>query len=968
MAQALPALFALVVVAIVLTMVHDLIRRPTIRRLAGRNVVRRRGEAILVVAGSLLGTAIILASMIVGDTLGASIRDFGRTELGPIDEVARVQGLADHARLAEALAPPIPGTDGTLSMVAGTAAVKTTGREPLAEPSASLLETDFDAARRFGADVNATGLATAGPTPQGDEAVLSSSLADALDLRAGGRIEAHAYGSRRTFSVRQVLPKLGLVGFGEPAMYVAPGTVAAMAGPFAAGAESDGPGGVAAAPPNGLVLISNTGGVFDGADSTPAVERQLRQRLEGFEAVEVDPVKEELLEEADDNAAQFLELFGTIGGFGVIAGILLLINIFVMLADERKSELGMLRAVGLKRNQLVRSFGLEGGIYAVVSSLVGVAVGVAVGRVIVIAAQRVFNSGEADFFQISLRFTAEAGTLATGFVVGLVISLVTVWGASLRLARLNVIRAIRDVPEPVLQRQGLRTLVLGAVGVLVGALLVSAGFGADSWFGAMAGVPVLAMSSIPLLSRLLPRRAVVSVACIVTLVWEVGAFGILSDALRNPPIAAFLVQGVTLVAAAVTLGTVNADISGHFILQRLMPRGRSLSARLALAYPLARRFRTAMLLFMYALVIFTLTFLAIMSNLFGQQAPRFADETRAGYDILLESNPANPATAEILTSQPDVVAATPLLRAFPDWTTAEHDDRTQWPLTGFDEGILARGVPTIASRSPEYRSDRAVWEDVLRSPDKAILSDFFLSGGGPPESILEPGDKVTIYNRVTGQQRELTVAGLVSSDWVLNGAFVGSPFARSFLGPDAVPSRFYAATAPGADSDVVARRLQGALLEHGVDADAFPTLIKSQLSQQEGFFRLMEGYLGLGLLVGIAGLGVVMVRAVRERRRQIGMLRAMGFGHGVVRTAFLFEAGFIAVQGIFMGVVLAIVSSYQLLSNTDTFGEARLAYDVPWLTLAIVLGSALLASILATAAPASQASRIKPAVALRIAD
>ena len=138
--------------------------------------------------------------------------------------------------------------------------------------------------------------------------------------------------------------------------------------------------------------------------------------------------------------------------------------------------------------------------------------------------------------------------------------------------------------------------------------------------------------------------------------------------------------------------------------------------------------------------------------------------------------------------------------------------------------------------------------------------------------------------------------------------------------------------------------------------------------RQEGFFRLMEGYLGLGLLIGIAGLGVVMVRAVRERRRQIGMLRAMGFGNRVVRTAFLVEAGFIALQGVLIGVVLALISSYQLLSNTDTFGEERLAYEVPWLTLLIVLAAALAASILATAAPAAQASRIKPAVALRIAD
>ena len=63
-------------------------------RLAGRNTLRRKGEALLVVLGSLLGTAIITSSFVVGDTLHATIRDQARTRLGPIDEVVLVHDLA----------------------------------------------------------------------------------------------------------------------------------------------------------------------------------------------------------------------------------------------------------------------------------------------------------------------------------------------------------------------------------------------------------------------------------------------------------------------------------------------------------------------------------------------------------------------------------------------------------------------------------------------------------------------------------------------------------------------------------------------------------------------------------------------------------------------------------------------------------------------------------------------------------
>jgi putative ABC transport system permease protein len=183
-----------------------------------------------------------------------------------------------------------------------------------------------------------------------------------------------------------------------------------------------------------------------------------------------------------------------------------------------------------------------------------------------------------------------------------------------------------------------------------------------------------------------------------------------------------------------------------------------------------------------------------------------------------------------------------------------------------------------------------------------------------------------------------------------------------------VSSRLFVGLKPGTNHDRAAQRLTGSLVEYGVKADTVGALVRLQLQQQQGFIRLMQGYLALGLLVGVAGLGVVMVRAVRERRRQIGMLRAMGFSRRVVRAAFLLEAAFVAVQGIVVGVVLALVVSFQLLSHSSVFGQTRLQYSVPWAAVGILVLVAVAASLAATAAPATQASRIRPAVALRIAD
>jgi putative ABC transport system permease protein len=198
--------------------------------------------------------------------------------------------------------------------------------------------------------------------------------------------------------------------------------------------------------------------------------------------------------------------------------------------------------------------------------------------------------------------------------------------------------------------------------------------------------------------------------------------------------------------------------------------------------------------------------------------------------------------------------------------------------------------------------------------------------------------------------------------------FVTDELVAPFLGPLASPTRWYVSVSPGADAGAVADRLTGDLLANGVDARTFRDLVDEQLRQQNGFFRLMEGFLGLGLVIGIAGLGVVMVRAVRERRREIGMLRAMGFPSRVVRSAFLLEAAFIAVQGILIGIALGLLTSWSLLVNSSTFADQPLDFQVPWAALAVVATVPLVASLVAAAVPAARAAAITPAVALRIAD
>jgi putative ABC transport system permease protein len=239
-----------------------------------------------------------------------------------------------------------------------------------------------------------------------------------------------------------------------------------------------------------------------------------------------------------------------------------------------------------------------------------------------------------------------------------------------------------------------------------------------------------------------------------------------------------------------------------------------------------------------------------------------------------------------------------------------------------------------------------------------------------------PGDTLTVKDPGSGRQERKTVAGVLADATAFEGRgeLGGSPLVlatgglRDQFGARARPSAALVAVAPGASDQALAADLQGEFLSNGLVATRIRHLVEQDFAANRSFFQLLQGFLALGLVVGVAGLGVVMVRAVRERRRTVGVLRALGFPAGVVRRAFLLESSFVALEGILLGTALSIVTSYLLFRNDDDLAAAGGPFPIPWMNITLLVTATALASLAATAWPARQAARIRPAVALRIAD
>jgi putative ABC transport system permease protein len=165
---------------------------------------------------------------------------------------------------------------------------------------------------------------------------------------------------------------------------------------------------------------------------------------------------------------------------------------------------------------------------------------------------------------------------------------------------------------------------------------------------------------------------------------------------------------------------------------------------------------------------------------------------------------------------------------------------------------------------------------------------------------------------------------------------------------------------------VALHRVESAYLDHGLQARITADTLNDSLGPKIVLGYVLQGFVALTLLMGVAALGLIAARAVVERRHSVGAMRALGYTLWMVGAAFLSEQLFTAALGLAIGGTLGLVLSKNLF-DANFFEQYRtgLTFAIPWPSLVVIAASALLATFLATLLPAWQASRISPAEALR---
>jgi len=168
---------------------------------------------------------------------------------------------------------------------------------------------------------------------------------------------------------------------------------------------------------------------------------------------------------------------------------------------------------------------------------------------------------------------------------------------------------------------------------------------------------------------------------------------------------------------------------------------------------------------------------------------------------------------------------------------------------------------------------------------------------------------------------------------------------------------------PGADLTQLRADLESATKQFVVVQVQDREQFKGTQGQQiDTLLAILYGLLALAVVIAILGIINTLALSVVERRREIGMLRAVGMQRSQMRRTIYLESMLIAVFGAAVGVLLGIAFGWGFVSTLKDQGLDQVT--VPWgQVIAMLLGSGVV-GVLAALWPASRAARTRPLEAI----
>ncbi len=697
----------------------------------------------------------------------------------------------------------------------------------------------------------------------------------------------------------------------------------------------------------------------------------------------------EVIDQAEANAndsedfTQIISILGNILlGFAMVAlfvSLFIIYNTFAILVSQRVQQIGMLRAIGAGSGQIRNSIFIEAVLVGVIGSVLGILCGVGVAALI----KALFQS-QGGFPDTGTVISAR--TVIVALVVGLVATLVSALLPAFKAGRISPIEAMRS--EGSQQKNSRVRILFGALITLIGLVAVAYGLTGAAGLGGTLGLlglgAILTFVGVALLSGLFAGLAVQAlgrsgpvgvlgtIAGILLLVLGValllgGIVGLLygsgltgefviegqngaDDTTVTPPTGAS--QVVTLIFSAM-FGAIGALFlfSGPRALMdgvRLLIdsfRGGSEAKMVRIARENAARSpqRTAATATALMIGLALVTLVSVLGQSLRASLTDVLDNS-IGADLFVSTEFGDPL--------PDQFASELLAL---DGIDSVSEYRTISIRLGGPDGDVYRAdsfTATTEDRVLSYDLTDGTYDGV--SEGNAVLVTTSLA----EDRGLTVGETLAVEFE-DGVTDSLTIAGIVGNENFTNGALLMDNSVLLNHEADAGIESIGATISSSSNIDAVTEEAK----ELGDQYASVQVLNNDDIREQlesgiNGILVLINGLLGLALVVAFFGVVNTIVLSVLERTREIGLLRAVGMTRGQLMSTIRWEAIMVSLFGALLGIALGVLFGIAgVRAIPDTIID-RVA--IPWGTLIAIVIMAGLIGVLAAYLPARRASKLNP--------
>jgi putative ABC transport system permease protein len=659
-------------------------------------------------------------------------------------------------------------------------------------------------------------------------------------------------------------------------------------------------------------------GLADGSDleaGRRVYEQSLRAALDPAQmGLAVLPVKEQSLQ-ASRGATDFGEYFTYFSFFLVVSALLLATLFFRLGIEQRLREIGLLRAIGYSIEQIRSLFLREGLLLASIGSLAGLLGAIAYGA-LMMWGLRTWWSGAVGTTLLRLHVTPQS--LLIGGISGILVALACIWWTLRKLTpaspRSLLAGSVTSGERPVDQSRNkrFRSLTASRLAVIFGLL-----------------------------------GSLMLIAAALKLIGQVGGF---------------FGGGMLMLIAILFLWSawLRGDKKRTIYSQGRWGRGIWPMARLGFRNASSRPGRSVLCIALIA----SAAFIIVSVDAFRRDGKAASLDRRSGnggYALLAESllplvrDPNDEQEREEMNLNDDSLRGVKIAR----FRLRPGDDASCLNLyQPRNPRILAPRDDFISESRFSFQSSLAKTEAEKANP-WLLLDQEIAESPRPPVAIvpviadanslayvlhLKLGDEMTINAGNGAPVRLRVVAALSDSIFQSELLMSESNFLRLF--PEQEGYRVFLIDAPPETAEQVASVLEDRLSDFGLDALGTEEKLAGFHQVENTYLSTFQMLGGLGLLLGTLGLATVLLRNVIERRRELALMRAVGYQGPHLGLMVVAENGLMLGCGLLTGVLCALLAiTPALMARGGRLSAASLG-----LLLLAVLVTGLAASLIAVRA------------------